>query len=169
MHFGSRDEPDVGSRAWTRSNFCPECKSTGGIYSYSKEPVPVAGDFGPCRYCFNGLLYSDADGGLRLRRLSAVDVERLSHKVNPDIKEVFNLALVKGDPKENQKGLLPELLFKASELLPKNEFGNFLLGIANADAPFETTRGLLLILCSNAADEDKRKILLAFAGHGGRS
>jgi hypothetical protein len=79
------------SLLWNLSDLtpCPECGSTLGIYTVLALPSfwsddaerrerrnsPVkAGDFGPCKYCFNGLIYDDSSGSLRLRRVTSDEI-----------------------------------------------------------------------------------------------
>jgi hypothetical protein len=156
---------------------CPECGSARGIYCFSDEEVPKAGDYGPCVKCFNGLIYEVAGAGLKLRKWTSTDLllttgafsaEDLAapllaslgtHAVNPAAKTIFNFLLVSGTPEENQKELLVRAILEASRLVKGDDLVSF-ASFLN-DLPFEARSSPLKLLLSKAPDEDKRKLLLS--------
>lgn len=179
---------------------CPECGSTLGIYtvlalpSYWSDDVerrerrnsPVkAGDFGPCKYCFNGLIYDDSSGSLRLRRVGADEImnskilspgqlslrpdDPAAH-VAKDVEVVVmdhSLGITGGTPEKNQQGLMVDALAEIGRLLSKDVESKVLLPLMVLS--FEAKRDLYLGLFSDRSDDDKRKLLLSVAEGGAQA
>jgi hypothetical protein len=51
-----------------------------------------AGDFGPCKYCFNGMIYDDSSGSLKLRRVNRDEI------MNSKISSPGRLSIRSDDP-----------------------------------------------------------------------
>lgn len=171
---------------------CPECGSTLGIYTVLALPSlwsddaerrqrrnsPIqAGDFGPCKNCFNGLIYDAPSGSLRLRRVSRDEIMN-SKIISPGqlpmrrddptahvakdweaVLMVYGLDMTVETPEKNQQAPFMEALGEASRLLPKDAVTEYVS--ASAFLSFEDWRELYLGLFSNSLDEDKRKVLLS--------
>ena len=184
------------SLLWNHSDItpCPECGSTRGIYTVLALPSywsddgerqerrnsPVkAGDFGPCKYCFNGLIYDDSSGCLRLRRVG-VDEIMNSKIISPgqlslrpddpaahvakDVEVVVmdhGLGITGGTPEKNQQALMVDALVEIGRLLSKDAESKVLLLLIVLS--FEAKRDLYLGLFSHRSDDNKRKLLLSIA------
>lgn len=171
---------------------CPECGSAVGIYNilslpslWSDEPErrmrrnsrAKAGQFGPCKYCVNGLIYDDSSGILKLRRVNTDEI--VNSKIvrpgrlamEPDhsdahdaedfeaVAQILGLEITEGTPEKNQQALLIHALGEASRLLSKDAVGGFLSALAISS--FEERRDLFLALFSDSSDDDKRKLLVS--------
>jgi hypothetical protein len=173
---------------------CPECGSTLGVYTVLALPsywsddaerrerrnLPVkAGDFGPCKYCFHGLIYDDSGGSLRLRQVSGDEIIK-SKIIRPgqlslrpddpaahvakDVEVVVmnhGLGITEGTPEKNQQGLMLDALQESGRLLSKDAESEVLPALMLLS--FEATRDLYLGLFSERSDDDKRKLLLSIA------
>ena len=171
---------------------CPECGSTLGIYTVLALPSywsddaerrerrnsPVkAGNFGPCKYCFNGLIYDDSGGSLSLRRVSSDEITK-SKIIGPDQlslrpddpaahfpKDVevgviyHGLGITGGTPEKNQQGLMMDVLVEAGRLLSKDTENEVQVLLPLMVLSFEAKRDLYLALFSDRSDDDKRKLL----------
>lgn len=136
-----------------------------------------AGQFGPCKYCVNGLIYDDSSGILKLRRVNTDEI--VNSKIvrpgrlamEPDhsdahdaedfeaVAQILGLEITEGTPEKNQQALLIHALGEASRLLSKDAVGGFLSALAISS--FEERRDLFLALFSDSSDDDKRKLLVS--------
>ena len=179
---------------------CPECGSTVGIYtvlalpSYWRDDAErrerrnspaKAGDFGPCKYCFNGLVYDDSSGSLRLRRVSrdeilnskiispgqlSLEPDAPAAHVAKDVEAtvmVHGLGITEGAPEKNQQALMLDALAEARRLLTKDADTAFISALFFLS--FEAVRDLYLGLFSDRSDDDKRKLLLSVAERGAQA
>jgi hypothetical protein len=135
-----------------------------------------AGDFGPCKYCFNGMIYDDSSGSLKLRRVNRDEImnSKISSPGRLSIRSddptahvakdweatitVIGLDITEGTPEKNQQKLTMEAWAEASRLVSKDAVTEFIC--ATFSLSFEGRRDLYLALFSNGSDEDKRNLIL---------